>query len=541
MIFWIVATLMIVGTLAALALPLLRGKPAGMNEAAYDLEVYRDQLAELERDQARGVISADEMDAARNEIARRMLAADARLQKGTRTGGLMGGSTTMILVGVIAVMVSAGSVLLYMDVGDPGAPDMPLAQRRDLNKSVAGGQDMSSQLAELQKAAEANPEDVQGWVHLGGVYASLERYGEAAEAYRRAIEAGPVPLSVKGDYAEALLMAGEGTVTPEIRAIYEEILVANPTDPRALFYLARSDYQAGKTREALDKLAKLISSSPADAPWLPVVRDNLTRAANDLGLDVAEVMPEPLPAEQSGAPMLTPEQRAEMNSLSPEERQAKIREMVDRLDARLQDDPNDLEGWKRLIRARATLGEREAAQAALDRAMQVFVEAPEATRQFMELGRELQLTLPQHSTDTAKIAGMVEKLAARMKDTPDDLQGWVMLGRSYTVLGETEKARDAIDHAARLAPDDPDVLTLQARMIRAANGGKDNEETIAILRRVLEKAPDHAEALWFLGNAEAEAGNAAEARKLLERLLAQIPDGNPQKEVVQKRINEIDG
>ena len=539
MIFWIIATLMIVGSVAALALPLLRDVSAGTNEAAYDLEVYRDQLAELERDHARGVISADEMDAARNEIARRMLAADARLQKTAQAGGLLGRGSTVALVGLIAGTVAAGSVLLYLEVGNPGAPDMPLAQRGDLGGPVAGGQDMGAQIAELQKAAEANPGDAQGWLHLAGVYASLERYGEAAEAYRRAIEAGSVVPTVKGDYAEALLMAGEGTVTPEIRTIYEEILASNPNDPRALFYLARADYQAGKTREALDRWALLISSSPADAPWLPIVRDNLTRAANDLGLDVAEVMPEPLPAERGSAPMFTDEQRAEMESMSPEERQAMIRSMVDGLDARLQEDPNDLEGWKRLIRARVTLGEPQAAQEALDRAMEVFAQAPGATGQLTELGRELQLNLSQHSTDKANIAGMVERLAARMKDTPDDLEGWVMLGRSYTALGETEKAREAIDNAARLAPDNPDVLTLQARMIRAENDGKDNESTIAILRRVLDMAPDNPEALWFLANAAADAGNPAEARQLLERLLAQIPDGNPQKAVIQQRIDEI--
>ncbi len=541
MIFWIVAMLMLVGSIAALALPLLRDNTAGTNEAAYDLEVYRDQLSELERDHARGVISADEMDAARNEIARRMLTADARLQKSGQAGGLLGRGSTMAIVGLIAVVVSAGSVLLYLEVGNPGAPDMPLAQRGDLGGPVAGGQDMGAQIAELQKAAEENPNDAQGWLHLAGVYASLERYGEAAEAYRRAIEAGFVAPTVKGDYAEALLMAGEGTVTPEIRTIYEEILATNPNDPRALFYLARADYQAGKTREALDRWSLLITSSPADAPWLPIVRDNLARAANDLGLDVAEVMPEPLPAERRGAPMFADEQRAEMESMSPEERQAMIRSMVDGLDARLQEDPDDLEGWKRLIRARVTLDERQAAQAALDRAMEVFAQAPEATGQLTELGRELQLNLSQHSTDKANIAGMVERLAARMKDTPDDLEGWVMLGRSYTVLGETEKAREVIDNAARLAPDNPDVLTLQARMIRAANGGKDDEATIAILRRVLDMAPDNPEALWFLGNAAADAGNPAEARQLLERLLVQIPDGNPQKAVIQQRIDEIGG
>ncbi len=93
MIFWIVAALMTAGAAAALALPLLRKLATGTNAAEYDLEVYRDQLAELERDHDRGVITDDDMAAARTEIARRMLAADARVLKqsahrsaGSRTG-----------------------------------------------------------------------------------------------------------------------------------------------------------------------------------------------------------------------------------------------------------------------------------------------------------------------------------------------------------------------------------------------------------------------------------------------------------------------
>jgi cytochrome c-type biogenesis protein CcmH len=134
---------------------------------------------------------------------------------------------------------------------------------------------------------------------------------------------------------------------------------------------------------------------------------------------------------------------------------------------------------------------------------------------------------------------MVERLAARLEEHPDDLEGWMMLARSYTVLGEFEKAREALDNAVRLAPDNPDVLTMKARAIRDANGGADNEQSIALLRSVLELAPDNIEALWFLGNAEAEAGNNAEARDLLKRLLAQIPENNPDRDFVKQRLDEI--
>ena len=85
------------------------------------------------------------------------------------------------------------------------------------------------------------------------------------------------------------------------------------------------------------------------------------------------------------------------------------------------------------------------------------------------------------------------------------------------------------------------MLALQARAIRDENGGKDNDETVTILRRVLELAPDNPEALWVLGNAEADGGNKAKARELLERLLAQIPEGSPDRDFIKQRIDQLDG
>jgi cytochrome c-type biogenesis protein CcmH len=116
-----------------------------------------------------------------------------------------------------------------------------------------------------------------------------------------------------------------------------------------------------------------------------------------------------------------------------------------------------------------------------------------------------------------------------------------MLARSYTVMGEPGKARDAMAAAARLAPDDPGVLALQATAIREANGGRHNAESMSILRRVLTLDPNHSEALWFIGNAEAEAGNTDKAVEMLERVYQQIPENSEDRLFVRQRIDEIRG
>jgi len=540
MIFWTIAALMVAGAAAALALPLLRKKVDRTDAAEYDMEVFRDQLAELERDRDRDVITDDEMEAARTEIARRMLAADARRQKPAARELADGMTGTRILAGVLAIALSAGAVLLYLQVGAPGTPDMPLAQRTNLPAPGEVEERNRKMIAELSRAVKANPGDADALLRLANAYNSIEMFDDAVAAYRKAIGLGPVAAGINGDFAETLVMAAQGTVTPEARAIFEAELASGSGDPRLQFYLALGDYQAGKPREALDRWAALIASTSADAPWLGIVRENLAKAAEDLGLDIAEVMPEPLPA-QGGGPLLTPEQRAEVEAMTPAERDAMVRDMVNGLDAKLLEDPMDLEGWERLIRARVMLGERDTAQDALDRALAAFAKAPVPTGRLVNLAAELQLDVAQSGVDIPDIGSMVERLAARLEDDPDDLEGWMMLARSYTVLGELDKVREAMDNAVRLAPDNSDVLAMHARAVRDANGGEDNEETIAILRRVLELAPDNADALWFLGNAEAKAGNNDEARELLQRLLAQIPEDGPNREFVKQQIEQLGG
>jgi cytochrome c-type biogenesis protein CcmH len=540
MTFWIIAALMTAGAVATLALPLLRKQAGGTAAAEYDLEVYRDQLAELERDRGRGVITDEEMESARTEIARRILAADARMQKQAAHESVGGKAGMPALAGALVIALSAGAVLLYLQLGAPGTPDMPLAQRIDLPVPGEEDQRVMKQIAELTRDTKANPDDANAWLRLAEAYKSVVKYGDSVAAYRKAIGLGPVAPEINADFAETLVMAAQGTVTPEARAIFEATVVTFPGDPRGQFYLGLGDYQAGRTREALDRWAAMIASSPADAPWQGIVRDNLARAAEDLGLDVAEVTPEPLPAS-GGVPAMTPEQLAEIEAMSPAERDAMVREMIEGLDARLREDPMDLEGWTRLIRARMVLGDRDEAQEALNRALEAFGQAPFPTKKLVDLAAELQLAVPNGDIETPDIGAMVERLAARLKDDPDDLEGWMMLARSYTVLGEAEKASEAMGNAARLAPDNPDVLAVQARAVRDANGGQDNEETTAILRRALELAPDHIEVLWFLGNVEADAGNKAAARELLERLLTQLPDDSPDRDFIRQRIEQLDG
>ncbi len=541
MSFWIVAAAMAVAAVAALALPLVRGRVEDVDPAEFDLEVYRDQIAELERDCERGVLSQAEMEAARTEIARRILAADAQLKAQTDSQDAQEHGTprsmgTTVLAIAVAVMVPLGALLMYLELGSPDRPDMPLSARIDL---APGGQpDGTNQfILELEQAAKDNPTDPQAWLNLGLAYKRVERYRDSAAALKKAFALRPPTPMLNSEYGESLVLVADGTVTPEARAAFEATLAERPDDVRARHYLALGDYQAGRTQAALDRWAALIEITPADAPWLDTVRGYLAQAATDLGLDVAEVMPNPLPPEDSG---LTAEQRAAMESMTPEERESTVRAMIEELEARLAEDPMNLEGWESLVRARDAIGEQDAAQAALDRALEVFAAAPFPRQRLATLGQELGLNAPA-ATGEAEIAGMVERLAERLESDPNDLDGWLMLARSYTVLGKADEAREAMAAAARLAPEDPSVLAIEAAAIREANGGQHNAESIAVLRRVLALDPNHTEALWVVGNAEADAGNTDGAVEMLERVYELSPAGSEDRDVVRQRLDELRG
>jgi len=141
------------------------------------------------------------------------------------------------------------------------------------------------------------------------------------------------------------------------------------------------------------------------------------------------------------------------------------------------------------------------------------------------------------------IGSMVERLAARLRDAPDDLDGWRRLARSYEVLGRTADARDAMSQAAGLAPEDAAVLTEYGRLAYEAAGAPATvpPQVADIMGRALALDAESPLALWFVGHTAEQEGRAAEARALWTRLLAQLEPGTPQFDTLKARIDRLDG
>jgi cytochrome c-type biogenesis protein CcmH len=376
--------------LAMLLVPLMLRRRGPAARDAYNLAVYRDQLGEVERDLARGSLNAGEADAARAEIGRRILA----LRPEEAHSG--GGSASLAAMAVAILLLPVAAWVLYWQLGSPMLPDQPFAERGAATSPVAANGphvDMNDAVAQLTAHLKQQPDDLTGWLLLARSEMSLGHYADSADAYRHAADLSGHRADILGDWGEAQVLAAGGTVTPAAREAFEAGMKDPESAPRSRYYLALARLQQGDAKGALKAWTDLAADSPADAEWLPLVRQRIAQAAGVLGIDpgTLKTTGEAARPSGSGAP----------------------------------------------------------SGAAVAAAAKATADAPPEARQAM-------------------INGMVERLAARLEQQPDDVDGWARLGRSYMVLGQPTKARDAYARAVKLKPDDPALKQALAEAVAAS-------------------------------------------------------------------------
>jgi len=573
MIVWIFAAAMSCAAIAAVLVPLLRKRGGTVDPAAYDIEVYKDQLHQVGLDFDRGLLTAEQLQAVKTEISRRILNADQR--RGAAAASGPANTTNRIVAVVVALSVPAMALGIYAKVGAPDLPSQPFAERAAQRPQTAAGptpMSLEQSVVKLARRLASEPGDLNGWILLGQTYKSLSRFGKAADAFKKAVDLDGGGAYLTSAYGEALYLAAQGVVTPASRRAFEDALRREAGQPRARYYLALAEEQAGNKQAALDGWAAMVADAPADAPWLPSTREQIIKVAKALGLDVAAVMPEPKAprgdagsaagAGTAGAPMRGPTaaDRAAAAKMSPEERQAMIGGRIEGLANRLAENPMDFQGWLRLIRAYAVQDKKDKARAALATARKAFKAAPFPLQRLTSLAAELGLegaaagrAAPPGPTreDVAAaqsmspdeqqemIESMVARLAGKLADNPDDAAGWTRLARSYNVLRQPDKARDALAQALKANPDNIDLLVQYGRTIRTANGEKPNTQSTATMRRVLALDPGNIEALWFVGGAEAAAGNTEKAKALWRKALEKLTPGSRERSQIQQRIDAL--
>jgi cytochrome c-type biogenesis protein CcmH len=382
-VLWFVLAALTAIVLFVLLRPLIAARAEARVPEAFDAAIYRDQLTELASDRARGLIGESEAEAARIEIARRLLAADENAREAGRAKPSSGTDKAAILiVGVVLPLLSLG---LYLTYGSPRLPDQPLAARLG---DPANEQNIDALVARVEARLRAYPEEGQGWEAIAPVYLRAGRYSDAAEAYARAVKLlGPSPKRLSGQ-GQALVLANNGLVTKDAREILEEALRGDSTllEPRILIAIAKE--QDGQFKDAVEDWRALLATAKEDEPWRAMAEKRLQAAEAHL----AGAPPgSEAPARAGTAKGPTSADIAAAQGMDPAERQAMIERMVQGLAARLDQGGGALADWLTLLRAYTVLNRKDDAVKALARARGEFSGNGQALEQLDRLADELGL------------------------------------------------------------------------------------------------------------------------------------------------------
>lgn len=368
MLFWIVAALLTLAAIAAVMAPFLRSRPAGDAGRDHDLRVYKDQIEELERDRARGLIGADEAAQARAELGRRILAASERSGgRSTRSAG----SRYVAAAALLAAPVVAWGV--YAAVGAAGMPAQPLQARLERSPEQAT---ITELVARAERHLTQNPEDGRGWTVVAPIYLRIGRTADAVTAYRNAIRFSPPSAALQSGLGEAIVTDAGGAIVPEAVEAFRQALVLDQRHVPAIYFLAGAEAQAGRTAEAQQMLQRIVAIEQQGSPW----RAAATQALADLGAQ---------------APGPTAEQVEAASNMTPAERTAMIENMVEGLAERMRQEPGDAEGWIRLVRSLQVLGRPDDAATSLRQGLAALADAPEKAERLRQAAAEAGLNVEE--------------------------------------------------------------------------------------------------------------------------------------------------
>jgi cytochrome c-type biogenesis protein CcmH len=393
--FWIATAGFAALVILVVLLAALRPQRAATPAAAYDLQVYRDQLREVARDVARGVLTEEEAARIRAEVSRRLLEADRALQA-SQTPARGTGRADRLILAVLLVASVAGSFALYLRIGAPGYPDLPLAMRvAQVETARASRPDQDSAEAQvpfretvpadprrealviqLREVMARRPDDPQGMALLAQNEAALGNFRAAHLAQARLIDL--LGEGVSGtehiDLAEMMILAAGGYVSPEAEAALLRGLELAPRNGTARYYVGLMYAQQGRPDLAFPIWRNLLAESTAEAPWLDAIRLQIEEVAFLAGVNVtlAELPQPAAPRGPSAADI------AAAQDMSAEDQGAMIAAMVAGLAARLASDGGPPEDWARLIGAQIVLGRTEEAMAIAEEARVTFADLPAA-------------------------------------------------------------------------------------------------------------------------------------------------------------------
>jgi len=455
MLLALIFTLLAAATLATIALPLLRPAHGIADRGQFDRAVYRDQLKELDRDLARGVLSPAEAQSARLEIQRRLLAVEGR-----SSGAWADAARSPFLATGIAAFVLVASAALYMRLGSPSLPDMPFAARNSQAAVVENSKhlDMKDAAEKLRAKLQSDPTNGTGWLLYARTESMLGDWAKARDAYNRAMALGQNGPEALVGYGEMLVLGQQGIVSPEAHNVFEQALKVDPKNDVARYYLALGDAEAGDVKKAIAGWTSLAADIPNDSPMRKELAQRVAEAAQSAGIPVPK-LPEGRSPQAAAAG--SPDEAAMAAAAQMPEGQRKqfIESMVGKLAAELKSKPDDLDGWLRLARAYTVMGDKDKAVDAYQHA--AALKPDDVGIKLQEIGvlfagLKPADPLPQRAVDL---------LHAIQKASPDRPEALWYLGVIAAREGRPSEARDDWTRLLKqLPPGGEDAKMVQAAL-----------------------------------------------------------------------------
>lgn len=396
MLFWIISAALALLIAALFALALLTRRAEAEHPAAYDLRIYRDQLKEVERDLARGVINEADAERIRTEVGRRVLAADAQLAIAD-VSSQQPRSLTIAIAAIIALLLTGGGVAIYTQLGTPGLGDLPhkarLQASQELYSSRSSHEAFLARLPvrnapqqeagylelveRLREAVASRPDELQGQQFLAQSEARLGNYAAARAAQSAVIrlKGEAVGASDFVTMAQMYITEADGYVSPEAEAALRRALRSDRTDPVARYFLGQMWLQNDRPDRAFGLWSQLLNEGPEEAPWIAPIRQSIDDIAWLAGVEYTQPAPSEMATDMPGPSVQDIENAGEM---TPEERQEMVQSMVQRLNDRLATEGGTPEEWARLISAYGSLGDEGRARAIWLEAQQRFADTPDA-------------------------------------------------------------------------------------------------------------------------------------------------------------------
>lgn len=335
---------------------------APVDSVSSDIEIYKNQLGEIDADLKRGLIDEESAQEARLELSRNILAAEKEVSKSAFVGNRSVSMRVIISLGILLVPIV--TIGVYALTGNPGVESHPFSELMDANPATLSP---SETLVRTEALFARNPDNGKLADELSSAYLVAGRFQDAVNTYVEALRLNGDSAPRLVGYGMALAGYNGGTINDDALKSFEKAAKLAPDDFYPRLFIAEASRQAGKPKEAADGLQAFLDHSPKNSPWRPRVEELIGQ------LREQAATPQQLPSSDAKDSNVAKDARAlkdanagkdgnaAMEGVSPE----MIGQMVNGLAERLQKQPDDLDGWKMLVHSWLVLKDKEKAKAAL--------------------------------------------------------------------------------------------------------------------------------------------------------------------------------